>query len=176
MSAPTDNAPPVPRRAYLWPVLVIVLLAGHVLLLSGVVLLATRDRAFAIEPDYYQKALHWDDTGAQQQTNTRLGWHAELSLGDTVGALGERALICKLTAPDDQPLDGAHVTVLAFPHAQATLATECELPALGGGRYATAVRFQRKGVWEFRLRATRGADTFTYAEQRDVYPPGEHRP
>ncbi len=165
-----------PRRAYFWPALVVGLLVTHVLLLAVVVVVATRDRAFAVEPDYCQKALHWDDTVAQQQKNARLRWRLQLALGDAVNAVGERTLTCTLTSPDGQPLDGARVTLITFAHARGTARTASTLAGNGAGRYSATLRFPRAGLWEFRLRAERGPDTFTHVEQRDVYPPGEHRP
>ena len=80
-------------------------------------------------------------------------------------------MICTLADRDGQPLDGATVDVVAFSHARGSDRTAVTLLPAGSGRYEAPVRFTRAGVWEFRLAIQRGPDTFTYVEQRDVYPP-----
>jgi nitrogen fixation protein FixH len=170
------TAPALPWRARAWPILVVALLAGHALLLVFVVLIATRDRGFAVEPGHYDKALHWDDIAAQRATNQRLGWRVELGLGDRVTPVGDRELSCTLVNSDGRPLDGAAVEVVMFPHARGTERTVLALAPRGAGGYAATTRFPRKGLWEFRFTIKRGPETFTKTMTRDVYPPGESRP
>ena len=38
------------------------------------VVITSRDASFAVEPNYYAKALAWDQTMAQQARNEALGW------------------------------------------------------------------------------------------------------
>jgi hypothetical protein len=71
-------------------------------------------------------------------------------------------------------VDGATVDAVAFSHARGSDRTAVTLLPAGSGRYEAPVRFTRAGVWEFRLAIQRGPDTFTYVEQRDVYPPTGH--
>ncbi len=173
---PTGPAESARPRVLLWPLLVIGLLAGHALAITFVLLIATRDQSFSTEPDYYQKALNWDETAAQRATNEKLGWQVELTLDDKIGPIGERVLRCALRDATGAAVADAQVSVTAFPHARGQQRVSTELHETPDGRYASSVRFHRKGLWEFRLTARRGDDTFTYTEQRDVYPPGESRP
>ena len=154
-----------------WVGLIVALLAGQILLMLVMVFLATTDATVSIEPDYYQKGLHWDATAAQARQNERLGWSVKIELGPAVNVRGERVLICCLADRDGQPLDGATVDVIAFSHARGNERTEVTLLPDGRGRYESRVRFAHQGVWEFRLAILRGADTFTYMEQREVFPP-----
>jgi nitrogen fixation protein FixH len=167
---------PKKGSVYFWPAVVIGLLSAQVLLMAVVVIIATHDQAFAVEPDYYQKALSWNDLAAQQRENERLAWLVDLTLGDKVDPIGNRDLICHLTNSDGTALDGAKIEVLHFPHARGQQRSTVELEAHGKGDYATPVRFQRKGMWEFQIKITRGPDIFTKVVKRDVYPPGESRP
>lgn len=178
MTPPTesDAKPLPPWRVYFWPALVIGLLVGQIVLMAIMVLVATRDQGFAVEPDYYQKALHWDAHAQQLRDNQRLAWQTELSLGDTMGPLGERDLICTLLNSDGQKLDGAQIDVITFPHARGTQRHELALTGEGDGRYVASTRFPRDGLWEFQLKITRGPEVFTQTIRRDVYPPGESRP
>jgi nitrogen fixation protein FixH len=160
----------------LWPGIIFVLLGGQVLLMFVMVYLATSDGSFAVEPDYYQKALHWEATARQRQANRRLGWQAAFELGDQVGTLGQRTLTLLLLDRDGEPVNGAAVDLVAFPHARGSQRTSAVLRGQGNGRYSADLRFQRQGLWELRLAVSSGSDTFTHTEKRDIYPPGQSRP
>lgn len=159
------------RHRLVWLGLILALLAGQIVLMLVMVYLATSDASFAIEPDYYQKSLHWDAVAAQARQNEWLGWSAKIELGPSVRVTGERTLTCTLADRTGRPLDGATVDAVAFSHARGSDRTALTLLPAGSGRYEAPLRFARVGVWEFRLAIQRGSDTFTYVEQRDVYPP-----
>ena len=57
---------------------------------------------------------------------------------------------------------------VVFHHADSNRRVEVNFAAEAAGRYAARLPISGKGVWEFRLTATRGADTFTHDEQVDV--------
>jgi len=164
------------RQAYFWPGLVITLLSGQVFMLLIMVYIATSDRSFAVEPDYYQKGLHWDEIAAQESRNQQLGWNISLEFGDPAGPLAKREVRCALTDRDGRPLDGAVVDLIAFPHARGSQRELLTLQPAGDGVYVTDMRFQKRGLWEFRFAVRRAAEVFTYVERTDVYPPGESRP
>ena len=159
------------RHRLFWLGFVLALLAGQIVLMLAMVYLATSDASFAIEPDYYQKGLNWDARAAQARQNERLGWSAKVELGPTVRVAGERTLTCTLADRTGRSLDGATVDLVAFSHARGSDRSAVTLLPVGSGRYEAPMRFTRAGVWEFRLAIQRGPDTFTYVEQRDVYPP-----
>jgi nitrogen fixation protein FixH len=168
-----SSAAPTPWFArLLWPGLVFVLLGGQVVLVFVMVYIAVSDGSFAVEPDYYQKGLHWEATAEQLRTNARLGWKARLQVEDAATVLGERALICRLTDAAQQPLAGAAIDVVAFSHFRGNERTSLVLEEVGEGRYRTTLCFPRSGVWEFRLVVRRGPDVFTHTETREVAPPG----
>jgi nitrogen fixation protein FixH len=174
---PPDNEPHVGLvQRILWPGLIFVLLGGQLLVMFVMVYLATSDGSFAIEPDYYQKGLHWDTTAAQLRENERLGWSADIEFGDEVSVAGERTVRCLLADKSGQPIKGAVVDLVAFSHARGTQRTSATLLPADSGVYQTTLRFPREGVWEFRLVATRGTETFTGVELHEVYPPGENEP
>jgi nitrogen fixation protein FixH len=166
--APAEPANPASGRHWFWPVFIIGLLGTHVLMAVLMVYVATRDRSFAVEPDYYQKALHWDKTAEQQRENTRLGWTVMIEIGDPSGVLGERLLTCKVTDKAGTPLAGAVVDLVAFAHARANERASVVLLPQGNGTYQAPIRLARKGLWEFRLVISRGQETLTFTEQRRV--------
>lgn len=170
-ATPIEAAARERRYRLVWVGLILTLLASQIVLMAAMVYLATSDASFAIEPNYYQKGLNWDAVAAQRQQNQRLGWSAQLEVGTEVSAAGERTLICTLADRTGRPLDGAMIDAVAFAHARASDRATVTLVPAGNGRYEAPVRFARAGLWEFRLAVQRGPETFTYVEQRDVYPP-----
>ena len=166
---PVDSSTGERRHRRFWLGCIVALLAGQIALMLVLLYLATSDRSFSVEPDYYQKGLNWDRLAAQTRHNARLGWSVRIELGPEVNVRGERALICSLADREGRPLDGATLDVVAFSHARGSERTAVTLPWAGSGRYEAPVRFAREGLWEFRLAIQRGTDTFTYVEQRDVY-------
>jgi nitrogen fixation protein FixH len=160
------------RHRTFWVGLILALLGGQIILMSAMAYVAVSDRSFAIEPDYYQKGLHWDTTAAQLRRNADLGWSLRIELGGTVSVRGERTLTCRLRDKAGQPLDGATLDLIAFPHARGNERVSLTLVPAGEGDYSTTVRFSRNGKWEFRLAVQRGPETFTQTVLRDVHPPG----
>ena len=103
-------------RFNIWPWVPVVLLTSMVGGLLYMAKIATDDPGFAVEQDYYQKAVAWDDHQAQSAENTRLGWNLTLETR-TVGR--DVQLVAKLTDDRGHALPNAKVRVDAFANARA---------------------------------------------------------
>ena len=160
------------RHRVFWVGLILALLGGQMILICTMAYVATADGSFAIEPDYYQKGLHWDETAAQIRKNVELGWSVDLTVEDQVSVRGERGLRCRLSDKAGRALDGATIDLVAFPHARGNQRSSATLIPADDGEYATSLRFSHPGVWEFRVIVQRGPETFTQTLLRDVKPPG----
>lgn len=151
---------PLIRRDRIWPAIIITVLLGNVTL--GIVLMrvANSDPHFAIEPDYYRRAVGWDTTQAQARQNVALGWQVHPILGAVGG--GDVPLTLTLTDAAGAPLDGASVSVeaLAVAHANEVLVANL-LPTGVAGTYTAALPVAREGLWEFRVVAIRGEARLT---------------
>jgi len=132
------------------------------------VFVATTNPSYAVEEDYYEKALHWDEKRAQDRRNIELGWRIEIEVAPPDAAGGPASLVSVLTAADGGPIDGATVTVEAFHNARAGNILRATLAGRGAGRYAAELPMRWSGVWEFRFVAERGSERFTHAEKRYV--------
>ncbi|MBK7594024.1 MAG: FixH family protein [Gemmatimonadetes bacterium] len=145
----------------IWPTMITAALLGNVVLGVVLVRLAGGDRHFAVESNYYQKAIGWDSTMAQDGRNAALGWVVSPSLG-AVRAGGRDTLVVTLHTAAGEPVIGAAVTLEAMPIAYAGEVARATLMATGEpGEYATAGLINRAGLWELRLAAVRGTDRFT---------------
>lgn len=142
-------------RAVAWPFAMVAVLALTVAANGFMLYEANRGQA-AVEPDYYRKAIGWDETMAQARANAALGWRASVALG------ANGALTVGLSGADGIPIVDATVSIEGFPIAWEDGAFEAVLAPVAGG-YGGTVRLGRPGLHEVRLTVTRGADRFTAA-------------
>lgn len=154
------------RRGWYWPLGLVALLVASAGANIALVVITARDTSFAVEPDYYAKALAWDETMAQQARNEALGWSLGLRV-DPAGARGEATVTVRLDDRAGAPIEGAQVAVEAFHNARASRVLSAVLTPEGRG-YAASMPLDRAGLWEFRLRITRGPEVFVATLTRDV--------
>jgi len=153
-------------RGWYWPAGLAALLVGSAGANIALVVITARDASFAVEPNYYAKALAWDQTMAQQVRNEALGWSLGLRV-DPTDVRGRRMVTVDLADRAGAPVEGAQVAVEAFHNARASRIFSAALTAQGQG-YAAAMPLDRPGLWEFRLRVTRGPEVFVATLTRDV--------
>jgi nitrogen fixation protein FixH len=151
-----------------WPPIIAGALALHVVASLIVVYVATSDPSYAVEENYYQKAVAWDDKRAQDRVNEDLGW----SLAFTVkppAKLGDRpTLEVELLDAERRPLTGATVLVETFHNAHGHDIVRESLAEAGRGLYRATPEMRHNGRWELRFTVDRGADHFTHVETRHL--------
>lgn len=158
-------APAAPRRGRsMWPWLVVGLLAIPVTVDVGVIWFVGSDPTFAVEPQYYQKAINWDDEMAQRRANDALGWTTRVEVFP--GADGPTLRVHVLDR-EGQPVTGAQVSAETFHNARASQVLTATLQGDGDG-YSAALAMQRPGLWEVRLAVQRGKDHFTRVERLEL--------
>ncbi|RMG12758.1 MAG: hypothetical protein D6731_13340 [Planctomycetota bacterium] len=165
MTAPRGERDPGASRRW---TLAIVSLLGFGVFVHGVLLAyALSDPSAVAEPDYYAKALAWDEHLRQEAQNRALGWRLEVSA--TPRPSGQR-LFVRLLDRDGRPLAGAKVHVLAFHKARRAESIEVELPEVSGG-YAAELPARRPGLWELRFACQHGGQRFTLRTEHSFAAP-----
>lgn len=151
----------------LWWMIPVALLVASV---GGQVVLAyaaTSDPSFAVEEDYYQKAVDWDAKRAQDAVNEKLGWQVKVEPMNA-SLRGPVLLSATLIDRAGKPISGATLDVEAFHNARMNQKTKVTLVEKAPGRYQAELSVRRPGLWELRFRAVKSPDTFTSVVQRDV--------
>lgn len=149
------------KSSWRWPAAIVGMIALHATGMIVVILIATRDPSFAVEPDHYQKALSWDAFSARRRASQALGWHATARTDATPDGNHTRTLEMDIVDGDGRPVLGAQAAVLAFAHARGQERLRVDLVEGAPGRYTARAAIDRPGLWELRLVARRGQDTFT---------------
>ncbi|MEN8162944.1 MAG: FixH family protein [Acidobacteriota bacterium] len=151
-----------------WPLFIIGLLVLQVGLGVFFFLKATSDPSFAVEEDYYQKAVNWEDKQAQDRKNTELGWTLEHSIGTINDDQSTRTLTAELIGRDSNTITGATVRVETFHNVRAGEILRAELQETGPGHYEVRLPMLRPGLWEIRFTAELGSERFTHTAREHV--------
>lgn len=147
------------RSGRLWPWFVVVLLVGTAGAQGVLLYAATHDRAFAIEPDYYTKAVAWDSAMSRARENVTLAWTARAELVRT--ATGDATLHITLRDSLGAPVRGAAVRVVALHNLEAARPTSASLTERDSGAYVATLPSARPGLWELRIDAHSAGHRFT---------------
>jgi nitrogen fixation protein FixH len=149
-----------------WPLGIALVLGVTVAANLVLYYVAGADPSFAIEPNYYAKALAWDSTLAQDNHNAALGWRLAPALAAFAPGSGAR-LSVTITDSTGAPITDAVVKVAALYNARAGTVLEVTLPWDGHG-YSAMLPVAHAGQWELRFSVTRGTDRFTSSARIDA--------
>lgn len=150
----------------LWPWFIALLLVATAGGQFVMVYAATHDPTFAVEPDYYKKAVAWDTTMVRERENLRLGWQAAGSMARTDAGAEVRIA---LTDSTGSPVAGAEVRVMAIHNLDGSHPVAIVLRE-SGPAYRGVLPDARRGLWELRLDVVRGTIHFTPSLRVD-FPP-----
>jgi nitrogen fixation protein FixH len=156
------------KKGWYWPFI----LAGLMAVVLGanliLVLAAYADPSFAVEKDYYRKALAWDEKRAQDRRNAELGWTFTFEFSETKTREGTLPLSARLLDGSGEEIRDAVVTLEAFHNARASRILHAEMRPEADAGYSAALPIRRPGLWEFRFEAVRGGERFTRTTVREV--------
>lgn len=174
-------APGARNSGLRWALAPVFILGGGLLGLGVMTALAVDDPSFALESNYYQKAVDVDQQRAQEAQNRALGWTLEVDSVDSVDATDPGAatdagaatdLLVRLVGPAGA-LDGAVIRAEGFHNARASEVRTLEFRPDGIGRYRARLSAVRPGLWEIRFRVSRYGVVFTHVERLMLGPGGE---
>lgn len=152
------------RRGRQWPLAIVAVLllssAGQV----AFAVVASSDASFAVERDYYRKALRFDDELARRRASDLLAWRIDshVQLADE-GRQGR--VTVTVTDSTGIPVAGASVSVVAMHNARAADELAATLVEVGAGVYEAPLPAERPGEWEVRITVARGEERFASSER-----------
>lgn len=150
-----------------WPLVIAGALILHVVAMMAMVAFATSDESYTVEPDYYKKALAWDERRAQDRHNTELGWTLEFTVEPALPGT-DPTLRVTLHDAGGEPIADARIDVETFSNIRRDDILTATISG-DGEAYTTPIPMRGNGRWEFRFHVTRGSDLFTYRETRHIW-------
>jgi nitrogen fixation protein FixH len=145
------------------------LLLGSMLLGLGVLAaIAIDDPHFALEPNYYDKAVHWDQSQREARDSAALG--VQLTLPATLALSHDGTLEIELRVAErgGSALGAAVVELEAFPNAYASRVERIALREVSAGVYRGRLSGKAQGLWELRFSISKGSLRFHQSVRRDV--------
>ena len=147
------------KRHSPWPWIVVGLLASHVILMVAAAAMATRDRSFAVVPNYYEKGVNWDKTQAEKRASEKLGWKLTIGPSAHPDARGQRAVQVQLTDGSGRAIPSAKIELDYFHDSHANEQKNVTL-SLEAGKGEQSLAMPYTGFWEFHATATAEGKTF----------------
>ena len=152
----------------LWAWVPALLLGTMFIGLGTMAYVAIDDPNFALESNYYDKAVHWDASQLQARQSNELGLKLELTAPLAIGKGG--AVEVQLSVKDRRSLafSGAQVDVEAFPNAYASRVEQITLRETTPGVYTGELKGGVRGLWELRVVVKQGALRYGEVLRHDV--------
>lgn len=138
------------RAGAIWAWVPVGLLACMLLGIGTLAYIAIDDPNFALEPDYYAKALHWDQAQSQLRENDSLGYELTLRQRLVISAAGQVQVELELKDRNAAGISGASIEVSAFPNAFAGRVERLALREVAPGIYRGSLAHGIPGLWELR--------------------------
>lgn len=162
------SEPANPNSGVVWAWVPALLLGSMLLGLGVMAYIAIDDPHFALEPNYYDKAVHWDRT--QRETSDGAALDLELTLTKPLALAvdGTLEVEIRITDRDRALLSPAVVELEAFPNAYASRVEQMTLSETTPGVYRARLRGQSPGLWELRFMVAKGNLRFHQSIRRDV--------
>ncbi len=153
------------RGGRFWSLVPVLLIACMLVGLGSLAYVATDDPSFAVEKDYYKKAVAWDQAAAQAAENARLGWKVELA---TEPHGKELRVVARVKDAQGAPIRGATVALEAFANARASRVVSTRLEVGDDASYRGGLDLIQAGLWEFRFSVEARGQRFTETVRQEV--------
>jgi FixH len=147
----SDDSPK--RRGLFWPLFLVALLVGHVGILSVAAYIASSDPSVAAEPDFYEKALAWEQNQKLVREPAEDGYEVTPLLEPHSSATGQGQLSLALTR-EGQPLPQSTVSATIFHAARSGDRQHLTLTERKPGLFVAPANLHRDGRWEVRFELT----------------------
>jgi nitrogen fixation protein FixH len=128
---------------------------------------AVGDPALAVVPNYYDKAVRWDELRAVRERSAAMGW--QVNLGWTpADPSGERQVTVQLLDANGKPVTVRDLSLECFHHARANEIQQVALTERSEGLFAGAAQLPQPGLYRMTMRAEFAGRPFVWEEDRQL--------
>ncbi len=134
----------------LYPGMVLALLLMSFTFATITIIKSVGDRSFAVEPDYYAKAINYDDVIDQHARNAELGW--KLEAPRTIDRDDSGSVVWTATVSDQhgEPIENASIEIEAFGKLRSKERFAISGKPVSPGVYHATMEITTIGAWELR--------------------------
>jgi nitrogen fixation protein FixH len=154
-----------------WALVPVILLTASVAGLGTMASIAVRDPGFALEKNYYERAVHWDREQATRAESSRLGYSVALGVEP---AAENAEVVISVRDRQGTAIRRASVSAEAFANARSGDRRSLAFTEHPNGTYRAPLAQARPGLWEFRLLVLHEGARFTHVVRADA-PAGASR-
>lgn len=161
-----------------WPIGIAAILGTSVVGNLVMMRVANSDPSFAVEDDYYQRAVDFDSTMQRDKRSAALGWHSRVSIDSVRAGVGVLQIV--LQDSRGQAIQADSVVAVAFFNARSNERTRLVLSHGSAdplGVYTGSIEVTHAGQWEVQVEAMHGtSDHFQSSTRVDVAGENPKRP
>lgn len=150
------------NRLRLWPTMIFVLLGMNICIV-GITVYAAHASRSPIEPDYYQRAVDWDQNQAAWIASRSLGWRLESRFKKPTPDTTELAI--RLLDSKGTPIRSARIAAEMFHEARPSDRYTLEVVERAPGEYAAAIPVGGHGLWRLSTLARASGSVFLAEQQ-----------
>lgn len=173
-SAPVDAAAEA-RARWTWVGIILALIGSQLAIAFVAVWYAVGDPALAVVPDYYDKAVRWDELRAIRQRSADLGWQVQIGWTPPDPA-GNRQLTVQVLDAHGGPAPARDATLQCYHHAHGTNVETIALTERDPGVFTGTAQLAHPGLYRWNFEASFGDKPFVWEEDRAVDAPELDRP
>lgn len=130
-----------------WPLIVTGMLAAHVGAMVLAVNIAGADGGNVVMPEYYDRAIGWDDHRRALARSERSGWSIDVTPAALANEDGTRDLRFLVRDESGALVDGARLSVRTWHHSIGELSESTARPSSERGVYVARTSMVRSGTW-----------------------------
>lgn len=156
------------RAGAIWAWVPALLLGAMLVGLGGLVYLAVDDPSFALESNYYDKAVRWDESQQQARKSRAVGLKLTLTEPLALSATGTVMVQLSVTDRETLAFSGAEIALDAFPNAYANRVQRLVLREVRPGLYVGELSQGVRGLWELRVVVKQGTLRYDQVLRADV--------
>ncbi len=128
---------------------------GIVVIVNGILIYFAVNSWTGLSTDgHYDKGLAYNQTLDAQRQQNSLGWKADFNYNP------DGNISIRLTDINNKPLDNLKVKAQLYRPSQDDVDYSVDLQPTSAGAYQARLQLPLPGLWEVRLSANRGSDTF----------------
>ncbi len=152
-----------------WPYVIVLMLLAHATLIVGTIVYVGGKHDTYVDPDYYAKAVDWDEQREMKEAADKEGWTVAIKTELVDDDPAQRTVELQLLDMHANPIDDALVELVCYHPAELARRIDSVLVYDGDdSMYQSKLPIERPGIWVAELTIQRRGVTALLTRDLDV--------